>query len=270
MMTLRRATLRRMLLVPLLLVPSLALTACVPWQFFPSPTASPSATGPATPAPTPTATPAPAPAPTSTGTSPRTPPPDETNPPQAGDRVISSRISQDWVWPGPDRPIRVSHDNPVPIAPPPEPPIPYLYTIGVGAHPSNSPPYDQMSFRFKGGFPGYDLMFVPELDGDASGLPIPLPGTSRILRVVFNVAQAHTEQGEVSVVSAPPAFLGLDAITRYAPAGDFEGYVTYGIGVGRPMDTVPQTPVRVYEVEKIEQGEHLYVVAIQIDSTMWR
>ena len=36
------------------------------------------------------------------------------------------------------------------------------------------------------------------------------------------------------------------------------------------MDTVPQTPVRVYEVEKIEQGEHLYVVAIQIDSTQWR
>ena len=35
------------------------------------------------------------------------------------------------------------------------------------------------------------------------------------------------------------------------------------------MDTLPETPVRVYEVEKIEQGQHLSVVAIQIDSTLW-
>lgn len=259
-----------MLLVPLLLIPTLALAlaACSPWALFPTETASPSATGTATG--TATAPPAPEPTPTGTDISPGTPPADETNPPQDGDRVISSRVTQDWTWPGPDRPITVTHDNPVPIAPPPEPPVPYLYTIGVGAHPSDTPPYDQMSFRFKGGFPGYTLEFVPELDGDASGLPIPLPGTNRILRVVFTVAQAHTEQGESSVVSAPPALIGSDAITRYAPAGDFEGYVTYGIGVGRPMDTVPQTPVRVYEVEKIEQGEHLYVVAIQIDSTLWR
>ena len=265
-----------MLLVPLLLVPTLAVAACSPWQLFPTETTAPSATGTttgtATGTATPTATPTtiPSPTPTGTGTSPSTPPPDETIPPQAGDRVISSRITQDWIWPGPDLPIQVTHDNLVPIAPPPAPPLPYLYTIGAGAHPSDSPPYDQMSFRFKGGFPGYELMFVPELDGDASGLPIPMPGTNRILRVVFTGAQAHTEQGQPSIVSAPPPVIGLDAITRYSPAGDFEGYVTYGIGVGRPMDTVPQTPVRVYEVEKIEQGERLYVVAIQIDSTMWR
>lgn len=257
-----------MLLVPLLLIPTLALAACTPWELFPTETAAPTATG--SPTATPAPSPSPTPTPTSTGTSPGTPPPDETTPPHSGNRVISSRITQDWIWPGPDQPIQVTHDNPVPIAPPPAPPVPYLYTIGVGAHPSETPPYDQMSFRFRGGFPGYTLEFVPELDGDASGLPIPMPDTNRILRVVFNVAQAHTEEGQSSIVSAPPAFVGYDAITRYAPAGDFEGYVTYGIGVGRPMDTVPQTPVRVYEVERIEQGEHLYVVAIQIDSTMWR
>ncbi|TFD31823.1 hypothetical protein E3T40_13770 [Cryobacterium sp. TMT1-19] len=83
-------------------------------------------------------------------------------------------------------------------------------------------------------------------------------------------ADADFPGGGASPGTAPPEVLGYGAITRYAPAGDFEGYVTYGIGVGRPMDTVPQTPVRVYEVEKIEQGQHLYVVAIQIDSTLWR
>jgi hypothetical protein len=251
-------------LVPVLVVPLvLVLAACAPWTPLPGGSPTPSATSTGTPAPTATPTP--------TSTSPATPPPDDqTAPPQSGDKVISSRLSQDWVWPGPGQPITVSHDNAVPIAPPPEPPVPYLYSIGVGAHPSDTPPYDQLSFRFKGGFPGYDLVYVPELAGDASGIPIPMPGTSSILRVVFHVAQAHTEDGQSSVVSAPPAVIGHQAITRYAPAGDFEGYVTYGIGVGRPLATAPKTPVRVYEVEKIEQGQHLYVVAVQVDATMWR
>lgn len=238
----------------------LALAACVPWLPLPTDTATPSgtATAPVTSTPTPT------------GTSPATPPPDQTEPPQSGDKVISSRLAHDWAWPGPDQPISVVHDNTVPIAPPPEPPLPYLYSIGVGAHPSDTPPIDQMSFRFKGGFPGYTLEYVPELDGDASGLPIPMPGTNTILRVVFHTAQAHTEDGQSSVVLSPPAFVGYKAITRYAPAGDFEGYVTYGIGVGRPLSSTPQTPVRVYEVEKIEQGQHLYVVAVQVDATRWK
>ncbi|TFC17372.1 hypothetical protein E3O19_06235 [Cryobacterium algoritolerans] len=80
-----------------------------------------------------------------------------------------------------------------------------------------------------------------------------MPGTNTILRVVFHTVQAHTEDGQSSVVSSPPAFVGHKAITRYAPAGDFEGYVSYGIGVGRPKASTPNTRVRVYEVERIEQ-----------------
>ena len=97
-----------------------------------------------------------------------------------------------------------------------------------------------------------------------------MPGTDAILRVVFRQAQAHLEDGTSSIVSAPPEVIGYPAITRYASAGDFEGYLSYGIGVGRPADTNPQTRVRVYEVEKIELGEHLYVVAIQVDTTPWQ
>ena len=36
------------------------------------------------------------------------------------------------------------------------------------------------------------------------------------------------------------------------------------------MEPVPETKVRVYEVEKIEQGQHLYVVAVQLDATSWK
>ncbi|WP_283492545.1 hypothetical protein [Cryobacterium sp. PH31-AA6] len=239
-----------------------ALTGCAPWQPLVSGTEPPSSTAPGTAVPSPTDT--------TPGTPPGTPPPDETEPPLTGDRVISSRLSQDWIWPGPGRPITVLHDNAIPIAPPPEPPLPYLYSIGVGAHPSDTPAFDQMSFRFAGGFPGYELEFVPRLVGDASGLPIPMPGTNTVLRVVFHSAQAHTEDGRSSIVASPPPFVGFTAIKRYTPAGDFEGYVSYGIGIGRPMEARALTPVRVYEVEKIEQGRHLYVVAIQIDARHWK
>ncbi|MBT1001213.1 hypothetical protein KIH31_01245 [Paenarthrobacter sp. DKR-5] len=201
------------------------------------------------------------------------PPPDsdETAPPHTGDRVISSRISHDWGWPGPGAAFRITHQYKVPIAQPPEPPLPYLRTIGVGRHPSDSPPYDQISFRFKGAFPSYDVEYVPQLISDGSGLPVPMPGAGSILRIVFHNAQAHTLDGKSStIVSAPPQAVGFKGITRYAPAGDFEGVVTYGVGVGRPVSKLPHTPVRIYEVEKIEQGQHLYVVAVQVDTTAWR
>lgn len=185
--------------------------------------------------------------------------------------MISSTISHDWGWPGPGTPFKITHQYPVPFAPPPEPPLPYLYTVGAGAHPADTPPYDQLSFRFKGAFPSYDLEYVPQLISDGSGLPIPMPGTGSILRVVFHNAQAHSLDGKSStVVSSPPASIGYKALTRYAVSGDFEGTVSYGIGVGRPVSSVPQTKVRVYEVEKIEQGQHLYVVAIQLDASPWK
>jgi hypothetical protein len=98
-----------------------------------------------------------------------------------------------------------------------------------------------------------------------------MPDADTILRITFHQAQAHTLDGKPSTVtSAPPALLGYKALTRYAPAGDFEGVLTYGIGVGRPGSTHPRARVRTYEVEKIEQGQHLYVVVIQIDTTPWR
>lgn len=247
------------MLVPLVLVPAmLALAGCT------SPAPIP---GAGTPSPTSTAVPSPtqSPAPTPTTTP---PPDDEPAPPKDGDRVISSRIAADWGWPGPGEPYRVAHE--ISITAPPEPPLPYLYSIAAGAHPSDNPPYDQMSFRFKGGFPSYDVEYVPKLIADGSGANIPMPGTNAILRVVFRQAQAHLENGTSSIVSAPAPVIGYTAITRYASAGDFEGYVSYGIGVGRPADTNPQTRVRVYEVEKIELGQHLYVVAIQVDATPWR
>jgi len=242
---------------------SIVLVGCAPW--FPGPTSGPTSTSASSPTASPTVSPS------APGTDQATPPPDDsTATPRPGDQVLSARVSYGWAWPGPGQPATIGHDTAVPISPPPSPPLPLLTSIGAGAHPLASPPYDQLSFRFEGGFPGYELEYIPTLTGDASGLPIPMDGTDSILRVVFRLAQAHTEDGSSSVLEAPPTAVGLSAITRYAPAGDFEGTVSYGIGVGHPVPSTVNTAVRVYEVERIEQGRHLYVVAVQVDASPWR
>ena len=237
----------------------LVLTACTP------PAPPPATSQPASPPATATASPTASPSPSATGDA------DETAPPQPGDKVISSTVTHDWSVPGPAAPFHTDHENPVPIAPPPAPPLPALYAIGAGQHSTDTPPYDQLSFRFTGGFPSYDVEVVPELIADASGMPIPMPGTGSILEVTFRGAQSHTADGTASTVtSAPAPAIGYQALTSYAQSGDFEGVLSYGIGVGQPMSTVPETKVRVYEVEKIDQGQHLYVVAIQLDATGWQ
>jgi hypothetical protein len=55
----------------------------------------------------------------------------------------------------------------------------------------------------------------------------------------------------------------------YAQGGDFEGVLTYGIGITQPVEhSNPQFPVRAYEVETVTaSGPHLYTVAIDVDGT---
>jgi hypothetical protein len=125
-----------------------------------------------------------------------------------------------------------------------------------------------MSFTFTTAFPGYQFSFTKALVADPSGNPVKLSGNG-VLKITFRLAQAHTAGGGSSVVTQPPAQLGLNRMASWAPAGDFEGVVTIGIGVTWPSSqSNPQIPVRATEVEKVTaQGRHLYVVAIDIDAT---
>jgi hypothetical protein len=140
-----------------------------------------------------------------------------------------------------------------------------LHTITAGAHGT----YDQMSFAFHGRFPSYRVGYVGQLTEDGSGRRVTLPGTSGILRVAFQGAQAHTESGRSSIASQPPYSVHYRALNGYRRAGDFEGHVTYGIGVGRFVKANPQTLVQVVEVKKVEHGVTHYVVAIQIKNDGW-
>lgn len=243
-----------------LIAPVLVLTACVPPGPGSPATATATVTGTATA--TATASPDSTPAPD----------PGETAAPKSGDRVISSKVARDWGLPGEGKPFGVEHNEPSTLKPPYDPAAHCLVAIAAAEHLSESPPYDQLSFRFRDSFPSYTIEPVSELIADASGFLIPMPGVSEILRVTFHGtgSRANSGSGASTVKTAPREQIGYKALTSYKAAGDFEGVLSYGIGVGRPAKNIPQTKVRIYEVEKIEQGQHVFVVAIQLDATNWK
>ncbi len=180
-----------------------------------------------------------------------------------GYTIFFSRTSYPWQWPNDaSRPATVQHVYPVP-------PMPRLVAISVGDHPAVGCErhYNRMSFTFTTAFPSYQVAFTDALTSDPAGKPITLTGDG-LLKVTFRQAQAHTVQGSSSVQSEPPARLGLTRMTRWAQAGDFEGVLTFGIGIFWPVPhSNPQIPIRITEVEKVSShGTHLYVVAIDVDA----
>lgn len=217
--------------------------------------------------PTPSATSSPpASATTSTGptAAPTTPAPATSSTAPAGSRIVSSRVSYPWHWPNDStRPGVVTHTYRVP-------PVPELIGIGVGDHP-NDPgerAFNRMSFTFNTTFPSYHFEYAGKLVADGSGAIIPIDGLGA-LRIVFHVAQAHSVDGTHSTIMwQPPRHIGYQRMVEYVQAGDYEGYLTYGIGVSWPIpQSNPQIPVRAYEVETVTStGQHLYVVAIDIDA----
>lgn len=212
----------------------------------PSPAASATAGGPASPSPTAAA------------------PAQPTGPAGPAEAVLSSRVAYPWHWPNDaGSPANIQHSYPVP-------PLPQVVAIGAGDHPGGAAerPYNRMSFTFSSAFPSYRIQFAGRLVGDPSGRAIPLAGDG-VLTVTFRQAQAHTASGAPSVVTQPPARLGFSRMVSWAPAGDFEGVVTYGIGIAWPNPhSNPQFSVRAIEVEKVTaSGQHRYIVAIDIDAT---
>ena len=188
--------------------------------------------------------------------------PGSTAPAPASPQVVSSRIAYPWHWPNDVAGGgRVTHSYQVP-------PVPELISISVGHHPTEGgqASFDRMSFTFTDAFPTYRFEFTGQLVGDSSGKVIPLTGPD-ILKIAFTQAQAHTPDGTRStIISQPGRPIGYQVIADFAQAGDFEGVLTYGIGVVRPiLHSNPQPAVRAYEVETVTaNGQHRYVVAIDI------
>ena len=88
--------------------------------------------------------------------------------------------------------------------------------------------YDRVLFTFQGAMPGYQVRYVPEV-ADQGGRPRPLRGKA-FLAVTFDPARAPHPGGEptVSTATLTP---GSPVLRQVRFAGDFEGQVTFGLGL---------------------------------------
>jgi hypothetical protein len=101
-----------------------------------------------------------------------------------------------------------------------------LFGAAAGCHAT----YDRFVIRGRLATPGYDVRYVNRIVADGSGNPISLLGTKRI-RVVIRPARGHTNGGSNLLPSTlTPKCSNLRQVKK---AGDFEGVVSYGLGLSR-------------------------------------
>ncbi|MDX6360211.1 MAG: hypothetical protein QOH37_3265 [Nocardioidaceae bacterium] len=89
---------------------------------------------------------------------------------------------------------------------------------------------DRIVFRFRGGLPPHrHAAYVDRLVADGSGNAIPVAGRA-ILQVTFGTAVAHNAGGPTAPLRTAYA---LPNAVMSVQSGDFEGFVSYGIGLAR-------------------------------------
>ena len=106
------------------------------------------------------------------------------------------------------------------------PHLPRLVDIRAAHHPG----FDRLVFEFQGGLPtAATVGWVDRVIGDATGQPVTVQGNA-FLRIVFRGVDGHTSTGDSSYGPAKRAF-ALPNVAHVANAGDFEGVVTFGVGL---------------------------------------
>ena len=188
-------------------------------------------------------------------------PPPASEPPDDG---VEYRVRYPFAVPS--SPVSISQPFTPPIAAPPAPALPYLVGVYVGNHPEGSPPYQRISFYFRGTFPSYRFSYVPEVVQDGSGNPIALLGNS-FLSIVFNPAQAHDNDGAPTIVETPSNPIGFTNLKSYAFAGDYEGYVSYGLGIQVAPGSDQVLKIRAGELKRPDgAGGFFYVIHFDVQT----
>ena len=101
-----------------------------------------------------------------------------------------------------------------------------LFDAATGCHAT----FDRFVVRGRLATPGYDVRYVSKIVADGSGNTITLLGTKRI-RVVIRPARGHTSGGTNLLPSTlTPKCSNQRQVKK---AGDFEGVVSYGLGLRR-------------------------------------
>jgi hypothetical protein len=101
-----------------------------------------------------------------------------------------------------------------------------LFSVAAACHRG----FDRVVIRARLATPGYDVRHVTRILADPSGNPVPLLGTKRI-RVILRHARGHTTGGaNLLPGTITPLCSNLRQVKR---AGDFEGVVSFGLGMRR-------------------------------------
>lgn len=114
------------------------------------------------------------------------------------------------------------------LASPNEVTVPVLTQIRAAHHPG----YDRLVFEFRGGIPkSRGVVYVTKVIADPSGKKVHVVG-SALLRVRFKYANGHNASGRRSYGPARRTF-ALPGLIQVVNAGDFEGVLSFGVGVAR-------------------------------------
>ncbi|MFI7211679.1 hypothetical protein ACIBP4_12625 [Micromonospora maritima] len=184
-------------------------------------------------------------------------PPVATTPPTSTDTSVTAgswRVTWGWAVPGPL--VRVTHPVRVPVTPAPGEPLPVLVAVQTGDHPAEG--FSRITFAFRGPTPSYQVGYVPQVETEGRGAPVTLPGTA-YLSVRFDPAQAHDARGG-GTADVPPAAIGYPTLLGWAAAGDFEGHLSFGLGLLPPDGG--RLPIRLGESTRPD-GTHVVSVDVR-------
>jgi hypothetical protein len=103
-----------------------------------------------------------------------------------------------------------------------------LVAVRTGRHAG----FDRVVFELSGTLPGYRIQYVPKVVQDGSGFPVALAGKA-FIQVVLTPTNAHLDSGAPSWPGPKRFNTGFSAVRQVASAGDFEGYVTFALGIAQ-------------------------------------
>jgi hypothetical protein len=97
--------------------------------------------------------------------------------------------------------------------------------------------FDRITFEFEGGLPGYSVQYVePPIIADASGLEVDIEGSAFIQMRMEPAAGHDPETGDETYVGALELKPDLPSLLEAERTGDFEGVLTWVLGVSEEAD----------------------------------
>jgi hypothetical protein len=108
-----------------------------------------------------------------------------------------------------------------------------LVDVRTGRHDEEG--FDRVVFEFSNVLPGYRIEYVQSpITACGSGLPVTIAGNA-FLQVRMTPAAAHDEQGNVTF-GTTELTPGLSTILEVESACDFEGVLTWVLGLSEEVD----------------------------------